>query len=72
MAASDREAPAGGAGLELAVVGPNPSRARFAIRFRIPRPETIELAIFDLQGRKLATLVVAYVYAWRRGVFRWR
>ena len=57
VAAIDREAPAGGAGLELAVVGPNPSRARFAIRFRIPRPETIELAIFDLQGRKLATLV---------------
>ncbi len=36
---------------------PNPFRSRTQISYSIPRSQHVELVIFDLQGRRIATLV---------------
>jgi hypothetical protein len=36
---------------------PNPSRASTLIRFDVPRAERVAIEVFDLQGRKIRTLV---------------
>ncbi len=48
MAARTSEAPA------LAWIGPRPVRGRGAIEFTLPRESPARLAIFDLQGRRVA------------------
>jgi FG-GAP repeat/FlgD Ig-like domain/FG-GAP-like repeat len=42
--------------LELASPEPNPSRGETQLTFALPRRSTIDLAIYDLAGRRVATL----------------
>ncbi len=42
--------------LELAAPSPNPSAGEAVLSFALPRRTSVELAIFDLQGRRVATL----------------
>ncbi len=35
-------------------------------------PPELRGAVFAVMLTFMATLVIAYVYAWRKGVFRWR
>lgn len=35
-------------------------------------PEELRGTVFTLMLVFIATLVIAYIYAWRKGVFRWR
>src|SRR5262249_43593074 len=46
--------------------------AVIAYRLDAPLPEPLQPLVFWEVLLFLATLAVAYVYAWRRGVFRWR
>jgi len=43
----------------LAQDGPNPFRGTTSIRYRLPRATQVLLEVFDLQGRRVATLVQA-------------
>lgn len=45
-------------GLELTAPSPNPSRGSrtLAAEFRLPRADSVELALFDMQGRRVAAL----------------
>lgn len=36
---------------------PNPARVNTSIRFRLPAPSDVKLAVYDLQGRRVATLL---------------
>jgi hypothetical protein len=42
---------------------PNPSAGPVAIRFTLPAPGRVDLAVFDLQGRRMATLARGVVEA---------
>ncbi len=42
--------------LEFAVAGANPSFGRTSFRFGLPTAQKVELAIYDITGRKVATL----------------
>lgn len=44
------------AGLRLAPPYPNPASGRAALRFDLPRDETVELGVFDVTGRRVARL----------------
>jgi NADH-quinone oxidoreductase subunit A len=35
-------------------------------------PAGLRGAVFGIMLSFIATLVIAYIYAWRKGVFRWR
>lgn len=35
-------------------------------------PEELRTTVFGIMLSFMATLVVGYIYAWRKGVFRWR
>ncbi len=52
-------APAPPARLAITALAPNPARARCAVRFALPRAGHVTLALHDLQGRRLATLLDA-------------
>src|SRR5262249_18031602 len=43
--------------LSLSPILPNPVRAAASIRFFIPEPEPVTLAIYDLSGRRVAQLL---------------
>ena len=42
---------AAGAGITFALPSPNPARAPFTLRFALPRPALIRLALYDVTGR---------------------
>ena len=42
--------------LSLAIVGSNPMHDRGRFRFVLPRASHVELAIYDISGRKVATV----------------
>lgn len=44
-------------GTQLAPPSPNPARDRATLRYTLGRPGVIDLAVFDLSGRRLSTLV---------------
>ncbi len=48
---------AGLAGFDLAPVWPNPSRGAASVRFVAPRAANVALAVYDLAGRRVRTLV---------------
>ena len=43
--------------LTLVRATPNPTRGAFTLRFALPRPARVDLAIFDLSGRRVRDLV---------------
>jgi flagellar hook assembly protein FlgD len=47
--------PGPGAGLTLSA-RPNPTRSRSVIRFSLPAAERVSLAVYDIQGRRIATV----------------
>jgi hypothetical protein len=47
----------------LLPIRPNPVRARSTIRFALPSAGTVDLAIFDVQGRRVASLLNREVLA---------
>ncbi len=49
--------PTGPTRLWLAPALPNPSRGQALVRFSLPRPGRVELALFDLRGRRVRTLL---------------
>lgn len=49
-------APRGGGGFALRSIGPNPFRAGTEIRFVLGRASSVECGVFDLFGRRIATL----------------
>ena len=49
-------AAAGAAGLSLRLAGPHPVRSQAAIFYTLPQRTRVDLAVFDLQGRRIATL----------------
>jgi glucose/arabinose dehydrogenase len=51
------EQPAPGAGLRLALAGPNPFYGRTMLEFEVERPGPVRLAVYDLLGREVAVLV---------------
>ncbi|MFM7232577.1 MAG: M36 family metallopeptidase [bacterium] len=42
--------------LSFAVDGPNPGRGRTSFRFGLPTAQSVEVAVFDVSGRRVATL----------------
>lgn len=42
--------------LSFAVDGPNPGRGRTSFRFGLPTAQSVEVAVFDVTGRRVATL----------------
>jgi hypothetical protein len=44
-------------GLVLAQTAPNPARERTLVRFTLPAPRVVTLGVFDLQGRRVASLL---------------
>jgi hypothetical protein len=50
-------------GLELSQNFPNPFPANTRIRFTVPRDEHVRLSVFDVTGRRVATLVDAVMDA---------
>lgn len=45
------------AGVSLSAPEPNPSRGRTLLRFRLPEPAVVRLAVYDVGGREVARLV---------------
>ena len=45
------------AAAELEAPSPNPSRTGFSVAYSLPRPVRVELALFDLAGRRARTLL---------------
>jgi flagellar hook assembly protein FlgD len=51
------------ASLRLQPPAPNPSRGAAAFRFAVPRAGRVELALYDLVGRRVRTLIAGSVAA---------
>jgi hypothetical protein len=48
--------PAPGATIELEAPRPNPARGRTSLAFTLPKDTTVQLAVYDVAGRRVATL----------------
>src|SRR5438093_13691876 len=60
----------GGSGLALTVLGPHPARGPILFRIDVPARMHVRLAVFDVAGRRVGTLVGEEVAAGAREV-RW-
>ena len=48
--------PEGGLGTVLEPIYPNPATDRASVGYRLPRPATVRVTVYDLHGRELAVL----------------
>jgi hypothetical protein len=49
-------------------VYPNPASGRTMLRLRLPSPADVRVSLYDMQGRRLETLVDGAVHETERGI----